>query len=132
MTQKPIFSSFEEYKTNLNKMYENIKEKINDWVVKDKSEYIYMSSLGLTPNQEMYIVCFLIDELKFLTRRPDDWCDNVSGQITAAVSSFLDGLVKIKRTDFTAQEYAELINNSIQMQLDHLLDNEEGLFPEKD
>ena len=44
----------------------------------------------------------------------------MSSNIMLGISGFLDGLVKIKRiNDFTSNEYATLIHNSIMYQLDN-------------
>ena len=120
-SQKVIFKNNEDYLSRRNKIYDNIKETIIKWIIKDKFEYKHMSYQGLTSRQELYIGDSLRYELKnFTEHKCDEWCDNVSFNIMLGISGFLDSLVKIERiTDFTAEEYAKLIYNSIIYQLDN-------------
>jgi hypothetical protein len=80
-----------------------------------------MSKFGLTPRQKLNISPVLYDELnKFTENKCVEWCDKTSFNIILGVEGFLDGLVKIKRiNDFTAEEYNELIYNTIIYQLDN-------------
>ncbi len=119
--QTIIFKSNEDYISKRNKMYDNIKDIINECVITDKFEYEHMSYQGLTSRQDLYISVVLCDELKkFTEHKCDDWCDKISFNIMLGINGFLNGLIKIKRvTDFTAKEYAKLIHNSIMYQLDN-------------
>ena len=119
--QAVIFTSAEDYISKRNKMYDNIKETIDEWVIKDKFEYEHMSYQGLTSRQQLNIEETLTHELKkFTEHKCDDWCDETSFYIMLGIRGLLDGLVKIKRiTDFSAKEYAKLIHNSIMYQLDN-------------
>ena len=119
--QTVIFKSDEDYISKRNKMYDNIKETIDKWVITDKFEYEHMSYQGLTSRQDLHISDVLRDELKdFTQNKCDDWCDEICFNIMLGIRGLLDGLVKIKRiTDFTAEEYAKLIHNSIMYQLDN-------------
>jgi hypothetical protein len=78
-----------------------------------------MSNLGLTPRQKINISPVLHNELnKFTENKCVEWCDKSSFNIMLGIAGFLDGLIKIKRiNDFTAEEYTELIYNSIIYQL---------------
>jgi hypothetical protein len=126
-----IFKDNNDYLSKRNKMYDNIKETIDEWVIKDKFEYEHMSYQGLTSRQEINIRETLTNELnKFTGQKYDNWCNELSFNIILGIRGFLDGLIKIERiTDFTAEEYAKLIYNSIIYQLDNdeyshcLLDN---------
>jgi hypothetical protein len=120
-SQEVIFKNKEDYLSRRNKMYDNIKETIIEWIIKDKFEYEHMSYQGLTPRQRLHIEDSLRYELKkFTEHKCDEWCDNVSFNIILGIRGFLDGLSEIKRiTDFTAEEYAKLIHNSIIYQLDN-------------
>jgi len=135
--QPVIFKSNEDYVSQRNKMYDNIKETINKWVITDKFEYEHMSYQGLTSRQQLYIEAKITHELKEFTKNKcDDWCDETSFYIILGIRGLLDGLVKIKRiTDFTAEEYAKLIHNSIMYQLDndehsHCLLDDIRIFPD--
>ena len=117
--QKVIFEKDEDYVLKRNIMYDNIKKIIFDCIVEDKFEYRHMSNLGLTPRQNLEISQVLHNELNnFIENKCVEWCDKTSFNIMLGVAGFLDGLIKIKRiNDFTAEEYTELIYNSIIYQL---------------
>ena len=119
--QQVIFKSDDDYISKRDKMYDNIKETINKWVIKDKFEYEHMSYQGLTSRQHFNIEEKITHELKeFTENKCDDWCDETSFYIMLGIKGLLNGLVKIKRiADFTAEEYAKLIHNSIIYQLDN-------------
>ena len=116
-----LFENEEEYKTNRTIMYKNIKETINKWVIKDTFEYKYMDNYGLTPRQDIYIESILKKELKkFSKNQCDEWCEKTTAYIIWGLRGFFDGLVKLNKiSDFTAEEYALLIYNSIEYQLDN-------------
>jgi hypothetical protein len=120
---KIIFENYDDYISKQDIMYENIKKIIFDCIVEDEFEYRHMSNLGLTPRQKLEISPVLNNELnKFSDNKCIEWCDKTSFNIILGVEGFLDGLVKIKRiNDFTAEEYTELIYNSIIYQLDNVL-----------
>jgi hypothetical protein len=117
--QKVIFEKDEDYILKRNIMYYNIKKIIFDCIVEDEFEYRHMSHLGLTPRQKLNILPVLHNELnKFTENKCVEWCDKSSFNIMLGIAGFLDGLIKIKRiNDFTAEEYTELIYNSIIYQL---------------
>jgi hypothetical protein len=119
--QKVIFEKDKDYILKRNIMYNNIKKIIFDCIVKDEFEYRHMSNLGLTPRQNLEISQVLHNELnKFTENKCVEWCDKTSFNIMLGIAGFLDGLIKIKRiNDFTAEEYTELIYNSIIYQLDN-------------
>lgn len=119
--QTVIFTSNEDYSLKRNKMYDNIKKTIDEWVIKDKFEYEHMSYQGLTTSQELNIKESLTHELKVFTQHKcDDWCEKTSFYIILGIRALLYGLVEIKRmTDLSATECANLIHNSIMYQLDN-------------
>ena len=121
--QKVIFEKDEDYVLKRNIMYDNIKKIIFDCIVEDEFEYRHMSNLGLTPRQKLEISPVLNNELnKFSDNKCIEWCDKTSIYIILGIEAFLDALIKIKRiNDFTAEEYTELIYNSIIYQLDNVL-----------
>jgi len=116
---KVIFENYDDYISKRDIMYENIKKNIIACIVEDEVEYQYMSKFGLTPRQKLNISPVLHDELnKFTENKCVEWCDKTSFNIMLGIAGFLDGLIKIKRiNDFTAEEYTELIYNSIIYQL---------------
>ena len=129
---KIIFNSKTEFLSKRNKMYDNIKQCIDDWVINDTIEYNAMTSLdmGLTPRQNIHISQTLTDELKsFTENKCDEWCNEISFHIMVGIASFLDGLLKIDRLDdFSPEECTELIYNSITYQLDGERAGHEGML----
>ena len=125
--QTVTFENYKSYISNRKKMFNNIKNTINNWVIIDSFEYEYMIYHGLTSRQRINIDDSLTYELKeFTQHKCDDWCDEITFNIMLGVAGFLDSLVKIKRiTDFTPKECATLIYNSIiyQLELDGLLND---------
>lgn len=122
---KVIFENYDNYISKIDIMYENIKKVIFECIIEDEFEYQYMSKFGITPRQKLNILPVLHNELnKFTENKCVEWCDKTSFNIILGVEGFLDGLVKIKRiNDFTAEEYNELIYNTIIYQLDNLLED---------
>jgi len=118
---KVIFSNVDEYLLKRNKMYDNIKKTIIECVTEDTFEYEHMSYQGLTSRQRLYIIESLSNELQnFTQNKCNDWCDDISFKIILGIEGFLDGLVKINKiNNFTGEEYADLIHNSIVYQLDN-------------
>ena len=119
-SQQVIFKDVNDYLSRRNKMSDNIKGSIIEWVIKDKFEYEQMIYQGLTSKQMVNIDETLRDELaKFTEHKCDDLCYKISLNIILGIMGIFDGLNIIKRsTDFSAEEYAELIHNSIMYQLD--------------
>jgi hypothetical protein len=119
--QKVIFEKYEDYILKKNIMYDNIKKVIFECIVEDEVEYQYMNKFGLTPRQDLNISPVLYNELnKFTENKCIEWCDKTSFNIMLGIAGFLDSLIKIERiNNFTAEEYTELIYNSIIYQLDN-------------
>jgi hypothetical protein len=119
--QKIIFEKYEDYILKKNIMYDNIKKVIFECIVEDEVEYQYMNKFGLTPRQNLNISPVLHNELnKFTENKCVEWCNKTSFNIMLGVAGFLDSLIKIERiNNFTAEEYTELIYNSIIYQLDN-------------
>ena len=118
MNREPAFSSFEDYKSKIEAFYASTTKQINECL----AETEHISIIGLTPVQEALILGFLIESLKDLTKKSEDWCEEVSTIIVVSINSFIKGLIAINKADLTPEEYSKLINFSIRYQL------EEGYF----
>ena len=116
-----FFNNEEDYLNKRNKMYNNIKKNIIECIINNKKEFDAMKYQGLTSGQDLAISFLLTKELKKLTENKcDNWCEEITFNIMIGINSFLDGLVKIKRmNNFTSEEIANLIYNSILYQLDN-------------
>lgn len=118
MNREPAFSSFEDYKSKIEAFYAITTQRVIECLAKNEN----ISLIGLTPAQEAHILGFLIESLKDLTKKSEDWCEEVSTIIVVSISSFIKGLITINKANFTPEEYSKLINFSIRYQI------EEGYF----
>lgn len=126
-TKKNIFTSYDEYINTLNKVYENIKNDLNKYIVEDTFEYKHMSYQGLTGRQWVWIPDSIQTHLKLITS-DNKYCYEISGNIITGIKIFIDAMKKSNVWDrfystLTAQELSNMIYHNIVYQFENLLEN---------
>lgn len=120
---KILFTSMTDWEESKNKLYIEIQNWINKWIVLDESEYRCMSYMGITPRQIINIAGAIENGLTILTNN-NKWSSKIAWEIIYGIEGFINGLINSKNWEkiynlLSAQDLANMIYKNIEWQLDN-------------